>query len=138
MNITLVIGLPGTGKTTYVKEKRGDALVFDLDYLKTALTYSDVHSPNDIDAMKVANSFLSSFVTTATERERDCFIIRTAPKMDELQMINPSKMVVMLKEYDISNRADYHDDVDRELYNTRIQACIKWCEKHGVELELKE
>ena len=36
MSTTLVIGLPGTGKTTYVKEHRGNALVYDLDYIKAA------------------------------------------------------------------------------------------------------
>ncbi len=137
MSTTLVIGLPGTGKTTYAKENRGDALVYDLDYLKAALTYSDVHSPDDEDARKVANAFLASFCLFAPLQRRDCFIIRTAPKLDELKVLKPDKLVVMTKEYDISNRADFHD-VDKELYNIRITACIKWCDKNGVDIEIKE
>ncbi len=137
MSTTLVIGLPGTGKTTYVKQNRGDALVFDLDYLKAVLTYSEIHSPDDEDARKVADTFLAAFVLFASLQRRDCFVIRTAPKLEELQTIHPDKMIVMTKEYDVSDREDYHS-VDKELYNARITACIKWCDKNGVDVEYKE
>lgn len=139
MSTTLVIGLPGTGKTTYVKEHRGNALVYDLDYIKAALTYSDVHSHDDIAARKVADSFLAFFATYAPLYDgRNLYIIRTAPKLEEFAALKPDKLVVMTKEYDISGRGDYHDDVDKELYNARITACIKWCDKNGVDVEFKE
>lgn len=131
MSVTLVIGFPGTGKTTYAKEYCQGSLIYDLDYLKAALTYSDVHSSDDEDARKIANSFLMSFVIMGQQRNRDLCIIRTAPKIEELVAIKPDMLIVMLKEYNISDREDFHE-VDRELYETRIAACIKWCDKNGV------
>ena len=137
MSVTLIIGFPGTGKTTYAKENCKGCLVYDLDYLKNALTYSDVHSADDEDARKVANSFLMPFVIMGQQRNRDLCIIRMAPKLEELKAIKPDKLVVMLTEYDISNREDFHE-VDRDMYETRITACIKWCDKNGVLVEMKE
>lgn len=137
MSITLIIGFPGTGKTTYAKENCKGCLIYDLDYLKTALTYSDVHSADDEDARKVANSFLMPFVIMGQQRNRDLCIIRMAPKLEELTAIKPDKLIVMLTEYDISKREDFHE-VDREMYEARITACIKWCDKNGVLVEMKE
>lgn len=137
MSVTLIIGFPGTGKTTYAKENCKGCLVYDLDYLKNALTYSDVHSADDEDARKVANSFLMPFVIMGQQRNRDLCIIRMAPKLEELTVIKPDKLVVMLTEYDISNREDFHE-VDRDMYEARITACIKWCDKNGVLVEMKE
>lgn len=137
MSTTLIIGLPGSGKTTYAKEHCKGCLFYDLDYLKAALTYSDVHDPDDEGARKVADSFLSSFLIFAPLQNRDLCVIRTAPKIAEMESIKPDKMVVMLSEYDITDRPDYHE-VDTDEYNMRINACIKWCDKNGVELLLKE
>lgn len=138
MSTTLIIGLPGSGKTTYAKEHCKGCLFYDLDYLKAALTYSDVHAPDDEDARKLANSFLTTFMILSSGAfTRDLCIIRTAPKIAEMETIKPDKMVVMLTEYDITGRADYHE-IDIEEYNMRINACIKWCDKNGVEIVLEE
>lgn len=137
MSVTLIIGFPGTGKTTYAKENCKGCLVYDLDYLKTALTYSDVHSADDEDARKVANSFLMPFIIMGQQRNRDLCIIRMAPKLEELTAIKPDKLIVMLTEHDISKREDFHE-VDRDTYEARITACIKWCDKNGVLVEMKE
>ena len=137
MSTTLIIGLPGSGKTTYAKEHCKGCLFYDLDYLKAALTYSNVHDLDDEGARKVADSFLSSFLIFAPLQDRDLCVIRTAPKISEMETIKPDKMVVMLTEYDITGRADYHE-IDIEEYNMRINACIKWCDKNGVEIVLEE
>lgn len=137
MSTTLIIGLPGSGKTTYAKEHCKGCLIYDLDYLKAALTYSDVHAPDDEDARKIANSFLVPFLILAQQQSRDLCVIRMAPKIAEMETIKPDKMVVMLTEYDITGRDDYHE-IDIEEYNMRINACIKWCDKNGVEIVLEE
>lgn len=137
MSTTLIIGLVGTGKTTYAKGNRNGALVYDLDYLKASLTYSAVHDEDDECARKVANAFLETFIAEGRAFNRDLMIIRMAPKITEMTLIKPDKMVVMLKQYDVSSRADYHD-IDVDLYEARISACIKWCDKNGVPIEYKE
>lgn len=137
MSTTLIIGLVGTGKTTYAKENRNDALVYDLDYLKASLTYSDVHDEDDECARKVANAFLETFIAEGRAFNRDLLIIRMAPKITELSSIKPDKVVVMLKQYDVSPRADSHE-IDIDLYEARISACIKWCDRNGIPIEYKE
>ena len=42
--LNIIYGPPCSGKTTYVMENKGDEdIVIDLDYIKSALTYKDIH-----------------------------------------------------------------------------------------------
>ena len=135
--ITLIVGLIGTGKTEYAKAIANGALVYDLDYLKSSLTFSEVHSTDDPDARKVANAFLDTFIEVGRATGRDLIVIRMAPKLTELERIKPDKLVVMLKEYDVSDREDFHE-IDRDEYGMRLNACAKWCDHHNVQIDFKE
>lgn len=42
--VTLVCGLPGSGKTTYVKNNIKDGLCYDLDYIAWALRLEGEHT----------------------------------------------------------------------------------------------
>ena len=63
--VTLVIGLPGTGKTTLVKQNIKDGLAYDLDYIAAAFCLSTV-GKDHAQARKMAFS-----IRRSTERSKD-------------------------------------------------------------------
>ena len=96
----LVCGLPGTGKTTYVKDHLGGGLAFDLDYLVAAFRLSDPKENPTEAARRLANDLLQGFANKATEYAPKIYIIRTAPDIAELEIIKPTKVVMLTKVYD--------------------------------------
>lgn len=125
----LVVGLRGTGKTTYVKEHMtGESLVYDLDAIAGAfrLHHEEYHKP----ARKMANDFLNGFVAKAHDYCSTVFIIRTAPRVSEYKMISPNKVVICKTVKEIL------DMDDREGALKRIEELEKFCEKSGVPVEV--
>ena len=96
----LVCGLPGTGKTTYVKDHLGGGLAFDLDYLVGAFRLSEPKENPTEAARRLANDLLQGFANKATEYAPKIYIIRTAPDISELETIKPTKVVMLTKVYD--------------------------------------
>ena len=96
----LVCGLPGTGKTTYVKDHLGGGLAFDLDYLVGAFRLSDPKTNPTEAARKLANDLLIGFAKKANEYAPKIYIIRTAPDREELDAIKPTKVVMLTKVYE--------------------------------------
>ena len=90
----LVCGLPGTGKTTYVKNHLGGGLAFDLDYLVGAFRLSDPKTNQTEAARKLANDLLQGFASKAIDYSPKVYIIRTAPSVEELEMIKPDRVVL--------------------------------------------
>jgi len=116
--VKLICGLPGSGKTTYVKKhiKPGD-MVYDFDALCKAVTYSDPHDAIINSAVKqIINSMIYSFCNnTGLYGISDVYIIRTAPNKKEWDKIK--------------------DSVDEIIY---IQAPIDLCIKRLSQRKNKE
>lgn len=132
----LVVGLPGTGKTTYVQKHLGDGLAFDLDYISAALLYKNPHDLRDMGAIKVGNSFLESFVVHGEEWNPTLYIIRTAPKLSEMETIKPTRIVYMVHRYDISDRDDLHEIDEGELLQ-RLSLFLSEATKLGIPITME-
>ena len=96
--VALIIGLPGTGKTTAARRRLGErTLVFDLDYIAAAFRISedpDVHGARTEAARRMANDLLPGFAANVASYTDDAVIIRTAPTIEELEAIMPDEIIL--------------------------------------------
>ena len=108
----LVIGLPGTGKTTYAKQHLGaDGLCYDLDHLAAAFRLTEPkaerhgaarHMANDLllggvfaEGVDLPDDLLLGFAQNADLYSPVVYIIRTAPTLTEIDALEPDEVVVL-------------------------------------------
>lgn len=132
-NMTLVIGLPGSGKTAWVKAHLRDGIAFDLDHVAAAFRLASSHEERHRAARAIANALAAGFARNATAYSSRVFVIRTAPTITELEEISPDRIVVCEGSYDISNRADYIP-IDPGPAAARIAAAVRWAEDNEVDV----
>lgn len=78
--VTIVTGLPGSGKTTYCKGLINDhTVVYDLDAITAALSYGKGYAC----ARTLANSLINIVMDTADILGTDLLLIRTSPTAAE-------------------------------------------------------
>lgn len=125
----LVIGLRGTGKTTYVSKLIDtNALAYDLDAIANAFMLQ-THGDTSKGARHMANDFLLGFVNKAHDYAKKVYIIRTAPKITELEQIRPDKVIICKREY-------VHKEMDdRQGAQSRIDAIEDYCKKNYIAVE---
>lgn len=97
---TLVIGLPGTGKSTYCRNHLGtDGLCYDLDAIAAAFRLRGSHEEEHPGARALANEMLFAFGSYAREHTPNIYIIRTAPTIDQFKRIAPDRVVICRHKY---------------------------------------
>lgn len=130
--VILVIGLPGTGKTTWAKEHIGNGLCYDLDHISAAFRLREPHEELHEASRMLANDMLMGFVREAVSRcDEDVFVIRAAPELMEVIEIMPDIIVECSNTYDISGRRDRkHYDVKRMLAS--IKRIHQWSETRNI------
>lgn len=123
----LVCGLPGTGKTTYVKDHLGGGLAFDLDYLVGAFRLAEPKQSPTEAAKKMANDLLRGFSDKANDYAPKIYIIRTAPDLEELNYLKPSRVVMLTK---------VHEDrcIPTGDKTARLERVKEWCMQYAVPL----
>ena len=127
----LVIGLRGSGKTTYCKQHMDDnSLCYDMDAIASAFRLKMPHEEYFKPARKMANDFLKGFLLKAHDYCKRIYIIRTAPQIKELEEIKPDKVVICARQY-----VNRHMD-DRNGAKERIEAVNQYCSHRGIELEI--
>lgn len=135
--VTLVCGLPGSGKTSYVKKYICDGLCYDLDYIAGAFRLKNEHEEFHKEARFLANEFLNGFLYFARHFSDNIFVIRTAPDLDELERINPDKIIIMRKQFDITHREDaFFADFDEEIKISKLTDIEEYALQNKVQLEI--
>lgn len=127
----LVIGRPGAGKKTYVREHLSAGLAYDLDAIAAAFRLKKPKEERYWPARRAANDLLRGFVKAAHNYVDTVFVIRTAPDEDELFNINPSRVVILQGAFE---NADIPPENMRRIAQ-RIKAAADWCRRNGIELE---
>lgn len=120
----LVIGLPGTGKTTYVRRHLGDrGIAYDLDAIAAAFRLRQPHEETSGPAREMANDLMLGFARNALRYADEVFIIRTAPTPEELSAIGPDELVWMReKKVHSELPRDRLDDLRRRIDDAIAEA----------------
>lgn len=126
--LTLVCGLPGTGKSTWVKEHLGNGLVYDLDAIAAAFRLRAPHEEYHDAARQMANGMLIAFATHARTYSQDVFIIRTALDSMELEQLSPDRVIICMKQYVVRGYPNRGQRV-------KLMSIPDWCEAHGIKPE---
>lgn len=128
--LTLIIGLPGTGKTTLAKQNRKEALVYDLDYIAAAFCLSEPGKDNRA-ARKMANAMVKSFAINSRNYASRIYIIRTAPEIEELEALEIDRLIICKTIYREQNLSKIENLEDKK---ERILAAEEWAKANNIEL----
>ena len=129
----LVVGLRGSGKSTYCKKHLDEfSLCYDMDAIASAFRLRMPHEEYFKPARKMANDFLKGFLAKAHDYCKRVFIIRTAPTIKEVEEIEPDKIVFCKHQY-LSREMD-----DRKSALQRLSDLEKYCMDYGIDVEVLE
>ena len=123
--VTMVLGLPGAGKTTWTRNHLGGGLAYDLDQIASAFRLQDEHTPG---ARRMAAALRSAWVASAAGYADRIFIIRTAPDYDELSETCPDKIVICTEQR-------VKRDCDLKEIQKKIDLAIEWAEANNIPIE---
>lgn len=129
--LTLVCGMPGSGKSTWVKNHLQGGLAYELDAIACAFRLTVPHKePVHAGARRMAAALRQGWLEAAREYSNNLFIVRTAPDEQELSETKPDRIVIMTKQWvDRPYRFDYAD------YQRQLDGVVAWADANGVPVE---
>lgn len=153
--VYLVIGPPGSGKTSFVRmNKKRDDLIIDLDLLYAAITGLREHDkPTSLlnVVLSIRNALIAKIISLPSQDRPAVWIVATAPRRDERKVykeIFPGLKTIVMKsekitcEKNILNRAKelFTKDLDVSNYYDKLKSVIEdWYDEYEPDLaEAKE
>ena len=130
--LTLVIGMPGSGKSTWVKKHLEGGIAYDLDYIAGAFRLCKPHEENHAGARRMAAALRRGFISSASEYSNNVFIIRTAPDMNELTETNPDRLIVCRGRYTVHTGVS---GTEVKELTEKVEGAVKWANDSGIEVE---
>lgn len=128
--LTMVIGMPGSGKSTWVKHHIEGGLCYELDSIACAFRLTIPHKEEPhAGARRMAAAMRSAWLIEARKHSDNLFVVRTAPSDEELSETMPDRIVVMTKRY-----VDRPYRFSREEYQRQIDSAIEWADANEVEV----
>lgn len=129
--LTLVCGMPGTGKSTYVKEHLQGGLVYELDAIACAFRLTIPHKePTHSGARRMAAALRSGWLQAARQYADNLFVVRTAPGDAELAETMPDKIVICTQQH-IKRPYEF----SKEEYQRQLDNVIAWADANEVPVE---
>lgn len=130
-HVYLVCGLPGTGKTTWVKQQLGNnGLVYDLDYIAGAFRLKNAKAEDHKQARKMANSMAVAFAQRVRQYASKGYVIRTAPTIEEAEAIEPDKIVIIDEVKDKRNIPSNQ----LKIYQERLEELERYALANDIEV----
>lgn len=127
--IVLVVGMPASGKTTYVQQHLRNGLAYDLDHIAAAFRLKPVKKESHDMARKMANSLMVGWCQNVSRFADTAYVIRTAPSVDEVIRISPCKIVFCMDDYGTKKKIIEYG-MDEEKTRRRLQDLIAWTKIH--------
>lgn len=114
--LKIIYGPPCSGKTTYVKEhmKPGD-IVIDMDYIKHALTYSDIHSEVDKDTLQYMFRLRKLMLNNPKPNSTTWLITTSKEYKDKYPFIDEEEIVIFKSKDDLYRLIDNDDTRKNKL-----------------------
>lgn len=129
--LTMVIGMPASGKSTYAKQNLQGGLCYEMDAIASAFRLTTPHTEEPHPAARrMAAALRRGWLAEAPKYSDRLIVVRTAPDIIELSETQPDKLVVCTKQY-----CERPYKYDREEYQRQINEAVDWAEKNGVEIE---
>lgn len=120
----LVIGLPGSGKSTWARKNLGDGLAYDLDLIAEAFRMGKTGEHKG--ARRMANSMVRAFAVKAERYTNKIILIRTAPSLEEIVDLDIDRLVVC--------KGGSKGKTEIEDAEEKIKAAIEWAKANGIEV----
>lgn len=125
--LTLIMGMPGTGKSTWARDHLGAAgLAYDLDAIAGAFRLCAAHEDQSPEARALADDLLPCWLRAARQHTDDVYVIRTAPTLPELESIAPDRAVCCMTRHTRQGAGD------AVRMARRLADADAWLQDHGI------
>ena len=130
----LIIGLPGSGKTTRAKEILRGGICYDLDAIAGALRLRGPHDERHAAARRMANGMARYFTASARKYAGRVIVIRTAPTLDEVMEIDPDEIILCTHKNTLRQKM-IGKDLDIEATDKRLREIKEFAIASGIEFQ---
>lgn len=130
--VILIIGMPGTGKTTLAKKMLKGGIAYDLDYIAGALRLRSPQEEYHAPSRRMANRMARGFVELALQYSGRVIVIRSAPTLEEIADLDPDEIFLCTKRHRLSRVEG------EESMLERIKDAKEYAEKNHLPLKTVE